>query len=157
MKLPQQLTKDGAEAAVLAVLQKSDFTISAEPHVAVPLLEINDAIRQNLFYAKALGELVIGYETIETDLAAERRGLEHVGNRSERVSRLLLVTNDGSGRFYRQLTYLQRNEGQRVLICLLNISSSEMAEILALPGKVVKAVLIKRKSAVINLLKALQG
>jgi hypothetical protein len=155
MNLPRQLEKDGVEAAVAAVLQKDRFAISAETGVTVASLELNDGIRRNLFYARSLGELIIGYEMIEKALAAERRGLAHVGNRSERVSRLLLVTNDGSPRFYRQLTFLQRHEGPRVLICRLNADSLEMAEMLGLPGKSVKAVLVNRKNSVVNLLKAL--
>gem|GEM_PF-3973671 len=37
----------------------------------------------------------------------------------KRVSRLLLVTDDGSPRFYRELSFLQAQQGGRVLICRL--------------------------------------
>lgn len=157
LKLPKDIVKEGIEENVLAALGQNSFPISSGPDVFIPSIELKPELRKNIFYAKSLGELVIGYENIEKELASERSGLHHVGNRSERVSRLLIVTNDGSQRFYRELTYLQHKEGGRVLICHLNISSLEMGEILAMPGRSVKAVLINRKTSVANVLKALVG
>ena len=65
--------------------------------------------------------MIIGYESVEKILANERKGLQNVDNQSERVSRLLIVTNDGSPRFYRELKFLQNKEGGRVLICRLDV------------------------------------
>lgn len=154
MKLPKEIIKEGLESVTLAALEKCSFAISPEPATSVPSFDLNPELRKNIFYAKSLGALVIGYENIEKELASERKGLQHVNNTSDRISRLLLVTNDGSPRFYRELTYLQHKEGARVLICHLNISSLEMGEILAIPAKAVKAILINRKTSVVNVLKA---
>ena len=154
MKLPKEIIKEGLEAEVLTALAKSSFSISSELESSVLLFELNPELRKNIFYAKSLGELVIGYENIEKELASERKGLQHVNNTSDRISRLLIVSNDGSPRFYRELTYLQHKEGARVLICYLNVDSLEMGEILAMPGKAIKAILINRKTSVVNVLKA---
>jgi len=155
MKLPKDLCADGVDADVQRVLERESFEISSDPHVSIPSLELNPELRKNIFYSKSLGELVIGYESIELELASQRKGLLNVDNNSERVSRLLIVTNDGSRRFYRELRFLQHKEGGRVLICRLNISSQEMGEILAMPGRSIKAILINRKTSVVNILKAL--
>ncbi|MFO7936402.1 MAG: hypothetical protein R6V06_02205 [Kiritimatiellia bacterium] len=155
MKLPAEIIKVGQEPAVLAALDADSYKISSDPESLIPSFEINPDLRKNIFYAKSLGEIVISYESIEKELAAERKGLQHVNNTSNRISRLLFVTNDGSPRFYRELTYLQHKEGGRILICRLNITSFEMGKILVMPGTPVKAVLINRKRSVVNVLKTL--
>jgi len=154
MKLPKQLDKDGVEVDVRAALEKDQFEICSDPHISISSFELNPELRKNIFYAKALGELVIGYETIEKSLASEKKGLLNVDNQSERVSRMLIVTNDGSERFYRELKYLQHKQGGRVLICRLNVDSILMGGILGLKERLIKAVLINRKTSVVNVLKA---
>ncbi len=143
------------ESEVIAALEKESFQIRIDPDTSIPSLKLNPELRKHLFYAKSMGEMVISYESVEKELAAERKGLQNVNNHSERVSRLLIVTNDGSERFYRELTYLQHKEGGRVLVCRLDVSSLEMGEILAMLGRSIKAILINRKNSVTNILKAI--
>jgi len=156
MKLPKELAKENIEAKVLAALERERFELYSGSKNYVPLLQLNPELRKNIFYAKSLGELIIGYDAIELTLAAERKGLQNVDNQSERISRLLIVTNDGSARFYRELSYLQNKQGGRVLVCRLEIDSALMADILGLKEKTVKAILVNRKRSVINVLKAMQ-
>jgi hypothetical protein len=118
-------------------------------------LKPNPELSKHIFYAKSLGELIIGYQDIEKALARELHGLQNVNNRSDRVSRLLIVTNDGSPRFYRQLEFLHKKQGGKVMICRLDVDSLFMANILGLKDKQVKAVLLNRKKSVINVLKSL--
>ncbi len=156
MKLPKAIVKEGVEAEVIDALEKESFQICIDPDISIPSLELNPELRKYLFYAKSMGEMVVSYESIEKELAAERKGLQNVGNQSDRISRLLIVTNDGSPRFYKELKFLQHKQGQRVLICRLDIDSLKMGEILNKPGVPIKAILINRKSSVVNVLKALK-
>jgi hypothetical protein len=71
------------------------------------------------------------------------------------VSRLLIATNDGSPSFYRQLAFLQKRQGPRVLICRLDVDSLLMGNILGFKEQVVKAVLLNKKKSVANVLKSL--
>jgi hypothetical protein len=153
MKLPKQLDKEGVEADVRAQLEKDQFEICSESNISIPSFELNPELRKHIFYAKSMGELAIGYENIEKVLDIERKGLQNVDNQSERVSRLLIVTNDGSPRFYRELKYLQHKQGGRVLICRLNVDSLLMGQILGMKERAIKAILINRKRAVVNVLK----
>ena len=155
MKLPKQLEKENIESEVQAVLAQERIELCPDSSLSIPLLQLNPELHKHLFSAKSLGELVLGYSTIEKMLENELHGLQKVNNQSQRVSRLLLVTNDGSPRFYRQLTFLQKNQGERVLICRLDVDSSLMGEILRLKDKQVKAVLLTRKKSVVNVLKSL--
>jgi len=154
MKLPKELEKDAIIADVRAALQKETVELCSGSDIRIPFLQLNSGLRNHLFAAKSIGELVIGYEAIERALANELHGLQKVSNRSERVSRVLMVSNDGSPRFYRQLEFLHEKQGGRVLICRLDTDSSSLGDILQLKGKKVKAVMLARKNSVVNVLKS---
>jgi hypothetical protein len=155
MKLPSQLEGEGLEPAIRAALEKEGIELCPESRTRIPVLQLTPAVRTHLFYAKSIGQLTIGAEAIDKALANEQRGLQNIGSHSDRVSRLLLVTNDGSPRFYRELEFLQRSQGARVLICRLNVDSAVMGSLLGFTDRAVKAVLLNRKQSVINVLKSL--
>lgn len=155
MKLPKDLEKEEVESAVRAVLEKESIELCSDSNIYIPVLKLNPELRKQIFYAKFIDELIIGYRDIEKTLENELHGLQNVNNNSDRVSRLLLVTNDGSPRFYSQLEFLHKNQGGRVLICRLDIDSLLMGNILELKDKQVKAVLLNRKKSVANVLKSL--
>lgn len=155
MKLPKQLAKENVESDVRAVLEKESIELCSDSNIYIPVLKINPELRKEIFYAKFRNELIIGYRDVEKTLENELHGLQNVNNQSDRVSRLLIVTNDGSPRFYRQLEFLHKNQGGRVLICRLDIGSVLMGDILELKDKQVKTVLLNRKESVVNVLKSL--
>ena len=155
MKLPKQLEKENVESDVREVLKKANILLCSDSNVYIPLLQLNPELRKQIFSAKFLGALIIGYWAVEKALENELHGLQNVNNQSDRVSRLLIVTNDGSPRFYHQLEFLHKKHGGRVLICRLDVDSSLMGNILELKDKQVKAVLLNRKESVVNVLKSL--
>jgi len=155
MKLPKQLEKEKVESDVRAVLEKESIELCSDSNIYIPVLKLNPELRKQIFYAKFIDELIIGYRDVEKALENELHGLQNVNNKSDRVSRLLIVTNDGSPRFYRQLEFLHKNQGGRVLICRLDVDSLLMGNILELKDKQVKAVLLNRKESVVNVLKSL--
>ena len=155
MKLPRQLEDEGLESGVRAALERESIALYSDSERHIPVLKLNLELRKHIFYAKSAGALIFGFEAIEEYLANEIRGLQKVDNLSDRVSRLLIVTNDGSHRFYRGLEFLQKRQGERVLICRLEVDSGLMGNILGFKGKPVKAVLLNRKRSVMNVLKSL--
>ena len=155
MELPKQLAKEHVESDVREALERESIELCAGSEISIPILELTPELRQQIFYAKALGEVTIGYESIEKRLLHELRGLQKVDNQSERVSRLLIVTNDGSPRFYRELEFLHKKQGGRVMICRLDAGSVIMGGILGLKETPVKAVLLNRKTSVVNVLRSL--
>jgi len=155
MKLPKQLEKEGVESDVRAALAKESIELHSGSTVYIPVLKLTPKLRTHIFYAKSLGELIVGYEAIARALANELRGLKRIDSQSDRVSRLLIVTNDGSPRFYRELAFLQKRQGPRVLICQLDVGSVLMGNILGFKDQVVKAVLLNKKKSVVNVLKSL--
>lgn len=155
MKLPRQLENEGVESDVRAALERESIALYSDSEISIPVLKLNPKLRQHIFYAKSAGALIFGFEAIEEYLANELQGLQNVDSHSDRVSRLLIVTNDGSHRFYRGLEFLQRRQGERVLICRLDVDSVTMGNILGFKDKLVKAVLVNRKKSVMNVLKSL--
>ena len=155
MKLPKQLGQEEIESDVRAVLEKESIELCSDSNIYIPVLKLNPELRKQIFYAKFIDELIIGYRDVEKTLENELHGLQNVKNKSDRVSRLLLVTNDGSPRFYKQLEFLHQNQGGRVLICRLDVDCLLMGTILELKNKQVKAVLLNRKKSVVNVLKSL--
>ncbi len=157
MDLPKQLAKEQIEADVREALQRESISLCAGSEISIPILELTPELREAIFYAKILGEVTIGYDPIEKRLLHELRGLQKVDNQGERVSRLLIVTNDGSPRFYRELEFLHKKHGGRVMICRLDVASEIMGGILGLEETPVKAALLNRKTSVVNVLKSLLG
>lgn len=155
MKLPKQLEEDSVESAVRAILEKERTPLYNDSEVSIPVLSLTKALRTSLFFAKSTGELTIGYEAIEKLLANELHGMQNRVNQSDRVSRLLIVTNDGSPRFNREVEFLKKRQGERLLICRLDVGCVLMGDILGLKDQVVKAILLNRKSSVVNALKSL--
>lgn len=155
MQLPKQLKMDNVESDVRAILEKESIELCSDSNISIPVLKLNPELQKQLFSAKFLSQLVLGYEDIEKTLNNELRGLQNVNNKSDRVSRLLIVTNDGSARFYRQLEFLHEKQGGRVLICRLDVDSVVMGNIFKIQNKQVKAVLLNRKESVVKVLKSL--
>ncbi|MBM9518296.1 hypothetical protein JWG39_00510 [Desulforhopalus vacuolatus] len=155
MKLPKQLVEENVESDVRLVLEKERIPLYSDSNFFIPVLQLNPELAEQLYRAKFLGELTVSYWAVERTLENELHGLQNVNNKSDRVSRLLIVTNDGSPRFYRQIEFLHKKQGGRVLICRLDIDSLLMGNILKLKDKQVKAVLLNRKESVVNVLKSL--
>ncbi len=154
-KLPKQLEKEGVEPDVRAALEAERIALHGASEIYIPLLKLTPRLRTNIFHVKSLGDLIIGYEAMAKALADELRGLRKTGNLGDRVSRLLMASNDGSPGFYRQLAFLRERQGPRVLICRLDVDSLLMGNILGLRDQVVKAVLVNKKRSVANVLKSL--
>jgi len=155
MKLPKQLEKEGVEPDVRAALEKESVALYNDSAIVIPVLKLTPKLRTNIFHAKSVGELIIGYETIAKALANELRGLKKIDSLGDRVSRLLIAANDGSPRFYRELAFLRKRQGARVLICRLDVDSLLMGDVLGFKDQVVKAVLLNKKKSVTNILKSL--
>lgn len=155
MKLPKQLAKEEIESDVRAALEEESIELCSDSNIYIPVLKLNPELRRQIFSAKCRGELIIGSRSVEKTLENELLGLQKVNNKSDRVSRLVIVTNDGTPRFYRQLDFLHKKQGERVLICRLDVDSLLMGNILELKDKQVKAILLNRKDSVVNVLKSL--
>jgi len=103
---------------------------------------------------------VRGLESAERVLAGEARGLAHVDDttgvaRGERVSRLLVLTDDGAERFYRTVESVLRRHGPRVLALRLAVDEHALGHMLFGSGQKVRLLLVAHKDTVSAVLLAL--
>ncbi len=100
-----------------------------------------------------------GLEGAERRLAEEQRGLEIAAARqtstpSVRISRLLVMTDDGAERFYRNVDSLLRRHGPRLFAIRLETDEHTLGSLLFGADRIARLVLLEHKSAVAELLLA---
>ncbi|MEZ4280648.1 MAG: hypothetical protein R3F21_13690 [Myxococcota bacterium] len=116
-----------------------------------------------LFEARRARRLVRGLEAAETALEAQRRGVGAIRSSAraaspaapERISRLLLISSDGSERFYRGVERLRQKYGAVIEVIRIVCDELELGAGVFGPGKRVRALLVDHKDAVIRVLEAL--
>ncbi|MBW2414801.1 MAG: hypothetical protein JRG76_09870, partial [Deltaproteobacteria bacterium] len=126
----------------------------------VPPAERTPAFDAALKQAFSAGQIVRGLEGAERALAAEQRGLRHVDEktgvaRGRRVSRLLVLADDGAERFYRNVESLLRRHAPRVLAVRLAADELALGQLLFGPDERARLLLVEHKDAVSAVLLAL--
>jgi hypothetical protein len=143
----------------------SSLTAHARPlwpggKIMAPAVSFKPALAEALRTANSSGRLVRSLEGAKSKLAAESRGLGLVDQKSgarrvERVSRLLVLANDGAERFYRQVEKLLRQNGPRLLALCLDVDAEMLGQTIFNPGDRVLLLMLDHKEAVSNMLLAL--
>ncbi len=156
-----RLVEDAPGAAGLL----REFIAGAEPlwsggTLLVPRVEITSAVEAALKSSLMAGQLVRGLENAERALSAEALGLNQVDRtsgvaRGGRVSRLLVLADDGAERFYRSVEALVRRHAPRVLGLRLAADERVLGQLLFGPDQVARLLLVEHKSAVSAVLLAL--
>jgi hypothetical protein len=130
--------------------------------LVVSALPLDDALADVLRDASAQGRVVRGLERATAALDAQERGLDRADRRAgvvrgERISRLLLLADDGADRFYRHVESLLVRHGARVLAVRLDVGARALGERVFGPGALAKLVLLDHKDAVAAALLAIAG
>lgn len=158
--LPKKLEETEEGEKILAVLQGLIKPVKPGHGYRVPSFPLSQSIINALYSARRTGRLIRGLEDADKKLAAEKTGIENVdiktgSGRKERLSRLVIIANDGSDRFYWQTKKIVEQNRPRALAIQLDVSSFELGEILFGPGKRALFLLISHKDAVIKFLTSL--
>ncbi|MGM0599710.1 MAG: hypothetical protein ACQETH_07795 [Candidatus Rifleibacteriota bacterium] len=106
------------------------------------------------------GRLIRGYELVERTLLAQLEGTKSVDartgvKRGRRLSRLIVVSNDGSERYYRKIDKLAVQFESIVLLFRIDIDSASLGEMFFGPGKIAKVFMLDHKESMANALEAL--
>jgi len=118
------------------------------------------ALRDVLHLARANGKLVRGLEGAEKTLDAEKKGLsKELGNvaKEPRLSRLLLVSEDGSERFGREVEKLLESHADRLAAIRIKATGPAFHHGIFGDEALVQALLLTDKDAVCRALLALAG
>jgi len=160
LRLPKTLDTDPRLPALRSALKASARMLWDGGVIDVPVAAWNAEVAAALGDAEREGHLVRGLELVEKTLDREARGLALVDARSgtergSRVSRLMLLSEDGTERFYRQAERLIAKQGSRLLALRLEAGSSQLAGLVPQASGVVRALLVEHKDSVARVLLAL--
>jgi hypothetical protein len=157
LKLPKAIEAGPRAAALHAALRAQARPLWAGGALLVPTAPWSPAVASALESAHREGGVVRGLELIEKTLEREARGLSLVDARSatsrgSRVSRLVLLSNDGTERFYRQAERLLSMQGPRVLAVRVDADCARFASVVTEASGVVRALMLEHKELVASLL-----
>lgn len=162
LHLPRTVESDPRFPRIISILTTNTCLLWPGGELQVPAIKLTDELAAAVRDACSRGKLVRGLEGAQHRLAGEQRGLILSDRRSgvqrgSRVSRLLLLADDGADRFYRAVESLLRNHGPRLLAVRLEVNAATLGEMLYGPDSVARLIMIEHKDAVSNVLLALAG
>lgn len=135
-----------------AYLQKNLKLLRPDGTHKAPQLVYDDALRKALKEALRAKHLVQGLEKIGNQLDKEKKGLDLLKNKSgqvsaPRMSRLILLANDGSERFYHDAESILIRHADRAYGCLVLADSETIGKEIAVKAMPAKAFMIDDRKA----------
>ena len=161
LKLPREIEAEPAQHdAISRLLAENESLLWEGGRLRVTQTALTPTIEDELARALHFRKLERGLEQAEKILGAEKKGLlatqaKQGAAPAHRVSRLLLIANDGAERFYRACESLLAQHSDRVLGIRLDVGSDRLGLQLFGPGKPVKALLVTDRDAVTRVLRTL--
>ncbi len=160
LKWPRMIESDPALGRVIDFLDGRMRPIGSGGRLVVPVLPFFDALADALASANRRGQLVRGLEGAARILEREREGLDRAGAgggsmQGLRISRLLLVTTDASGRFYRALESLVERHGPRVFAAAVDTDAQSLGRVLFERGRLCRLVMVAHKEALADVIMSL--
>lgn len=160
LKLPRKVMENKNHDAIRSLLYSDLRKIWIGGSLLLPHVTLTEDLEKALAKTRDFWQLERGLEKITEVLRAETKGLKALQDKqgtgaSLRASRLLLVSNDGTERFYRICEKLMKEHGERVLFLGLDVNSARLAEKIVRSETAVKAILVSDKNSVSLVLNAL--
>jgi hypothetical protein len=160
IRLPRQLEADNEALAIHQSLISCAIKLYPGGMIYVPLIKWSDPLKMALQKARLQGRIRLGLESITEQLASERYGIKNAHKSSgasygERISRLLLFSNDGADRFYRHIEQLLEENAPRLLGCKLNVDAGVLGQLFLGKDKKIKIIMAEHKDVVSGVLRAI--
>jgi hypothetical protein len=160
MRFPRQLEADYSPDAIRHALKDRTCKLWSGGDLDIPLIAMQDPLKKALQAAVLKGRLRCGFEGVLHKLNNEKAGIAHVREHSDasgggRISRLILLSNDGAERFYRHVEQLLRSHAPRLLGCLLDTDSNVLGKFITGEERQIKLAMAEHKDAVSEILRAI--
>jgi hypothetical protein len=160
IRFPRQLEADNTAETIRQALMARTVKLWPGANIDVSVITMSDPLKKALQQARLRGQIRWGFEAIVNKLDSEKKGIANVRGRQvapygDRVSRLLLFSNDGAERFYRHIEHLLQAHAPRLLGCLLDIDSSAMGNLITGQDRKIKLVMAEHKDAVFEMLRTI--
>jgi hypothetical protein len=160
IRFPRQLEADETAETIRKALMGRTVRLWPGGTLDVAKITMDDPLKKALRTARLKGRIQYGFETVSSRLVDENKGIANVRGRGgvpygDRVSRLLLFSNDGAERFYRHIESLLQAHAPRLLGCLLDVDGISLGS--ALTGKEtrIKLLMAEHKDAVSEILRTM--
>ena len=159
---PRPLIADGSAPGLAAWWVGSRHEAASLGLPPIARHRLDRSIADGLFDVRRARRLARGLEGAETLLEAEEVGLKKAANSQNnpdrvRISRLLVISGDGSERFYRQVERLRERFANRLEVLLLDCDDEALGAAAFGRGKRARALLIHHKDAVVRFLSILDA
>jgi hypothetical protein len=160
IRFPRELEADGNTDTIRQALMARTVKLWPGGHLDVSIIMISDPLKKALQKARLKGQIRCGFEAIFDKLENERKGLANVRERQgapygDRVSRLLLFSNDGAERLYRHIEHLLQAHSPRLLGCFLDIDGIALGNVIAGKDRNIKIVMAEHKEVVSDILRGI--
>ena len=160
MRLPRQLEADNSDETIRQVLMKCAEKIMPGGKIDVPVIDWSEPLKIALRNARLQGRIRVGLEAITEKLESEKYGIKNAHQSSgakygDRISRLLLFSNDGADRFYRHIEQVLEQNAPRLLGCKLNVDAGVLGELFLGKDKKIKIIMAEHKDVVSGVLTAI--
>ena len=160
IRFPRQLEADYNAETIRQALMASTVKLWPGGHLDVSMITMSDPLKKALQKARLKGQIRCGFEAILDKLENERKGIANVRERQgalygDRVSRLLLFSNDGAERLYRHIEHLLQVHAPRLIGCLLDIDGYALGNIIAGKDRKIKVVMAEHKEVVSEILRGI--
>jgi hypothetical protein len=160
MRFPRQLEADGSAEIIRRELMANTTRLWTGSKIDVPVITLSEPLKMALQKARPQGRIRYGAESIFEKLASEKRGIANVRKQTDapygdRLSRLLLFSNDGAERFYRHIEQALQAHASRLIGCLLDIGGGALGHLITGKERVIKIVMAEHKDVVSCVLRAL--
>jgi hypothetical protein len=159
-RLPKDIASDPRSALVLKMLASASHRLLPERPLRIPEADLCETLLEALLAAHRTGRLLRSLEKVQVVLTSEAHGQGLVDKRKgvmrgTRISRLLLLSNDGAERFYRRVAALLAQHGPRVVAVRLTLDAETLGGALFGKGQAARLIMIDHKEAVGAVLLAL--
>jgi hypothetical protein len=160
LKLPRKVEEDPRCEKISEVLKSNLSPLWQNSPYKIAELPLDPRVELALTYAFRSKKLEVGIENVEKILEQQKRGLDALNQKQGtqpalRVSRLLLVANDGSERLFRACESLLTQHGDRLLMIRFDVPSARMGKKIFGPDRGIKVLLVNERDAVESVLLAL--
>jgi hypothetical protein len=158
LKLPRELEADGSAETIRRVLWTSTVQLWPGSDLSIPIISIGGPLKKVLQMANLNGHIRWGLEAISDKLKKEQAGIANLREgkglpTGDRVSRLLLFSNDGAERFYRHIEHLLKLHAPRLLGCTLDMDSNALGSLIKGGQSQIKVIMAEHKGIVSEILR----
>ncbi len=154
LKLPRAVEADPRKSQIDTILKREPKKLWDKSSITVPQISLSAKFESCLRAMVGRKQVERGLERIDQLLTSEQKGLlalqqKQASTPSHRVSRLLIIANDGSERFYRACEKTLFQHKERLILVYLNEPSSRLAQIfIGEKANTLKAILVSDRDAV---------